>query len=225
MIKLFDKDGKEVEAFDTEELKQKNQEAIDAYKIEHPDKTGDLAVAEEKLKTKEKELENAIEAANKKDGDDNDDDDDAKKQQIDRLKKEKSDALESVNTVKEDLSKQISDLKTGMFETLKTKALDKLSGGDEEIKKKIEHEFDAYGESPVTEADTLQRLTNAATIVNGSKPQPNFMDNPTNISSDKGEGAKGGDAGNTEQESENSKSMRKEFDISDKDVEEFSGKE
>lgn len=225
MVKLFDKDGKEIEAITSDELAEKTKEAIETYKEEHPDKTGDLAVAEDKLKKAEQDLKTAKEEFEQKDKDD-DDDDDKNKGQVDRLKKERDDALNLVKDTKDATEKQgkeFNEFKKGMFDSIRKKGIEKLSGGDEEIAKKIEAEFDEFGDAPTTEDATIARLSKAATIVNGTAPAPNFMDNATAQAGTKGEGTKN-DAAKGE-ETENSKNMRNVFGISDKDVEEFSPKE
>ena len=222
MAKLFDEQGNAVEALTQEELDAKKQEIIDAYKEEHPDTSGDLAVSANKVTELEKEIADMKTAAEEGDGGDGKDKD--KGGQVERLKQEKinrdAEITKLTNTIKEQ-GESFSKFKEGMFSDIKTKAIEKLSGGDEEVAKKIGLEFDKYGDAPDTESGTLERLTSAATIVNGKAPEPNFMDNATKIIGTKGEGTQG-DEGKGE-ETPNSVTMRKEFDISDKDVAEFGG--
>lgn len=223
MAKLFDVDGNEVEATTSEEMEAKKQEIIDAYKEEHPDASGDLAVATSKLTEKDEEIARLIKAAEEVAGGEGGDDKD-KGSQVERLKQEKIDRDAEItkltNTIKEQ-GENFNKFKEGMFSDLKTKAIEKLAGGDEEVAKKITLEFDGFGDAPDTESGTLERLAKAATIVNGKAPEPNFMDNATKIATTKGDGTQGNEAAT--EETPNSVTMRKEFDISDKDVAEFGG--
>jgi hypothetical protein len=214
MAKLFDVDGNEIEALTAEEVEAKTKEAIEAYVAEHPDKSDDLAVASNKLG----ELEEEIKVL-KGDGGEGE-----KGGQVDRLKKAKEEKDEQISALEKTIQEQgenFAKFKAGMFADIKSKALEKLSNGDEEVAKKIELEFEGFGDAPDSEAGTIERMAKAATIVNGSAPVPNFMDNATKIATAKGDGQQGDlPAG---EETENSKSMRKQFEISDKDVEEFGG--
>lgn len=212
MPKYFDESGNPVEdVFTKEELETKNQEAIDNYIKENPDKSEELDTANkavEEANNKIKELE-----------EDGGGDDEQKK----RLIKEKKDAENSLEGVVKNFTKQINDMKEGFVSGAKTKMIEKLSGGDEELKKKIEHEYDFISEgkdSPANDVDVQDRLTKAFTLATGAKPEPNFMDGMVNAGG-KGNNDDGGAGGNKEEENNNSKNIRKVLDISDEDVKNY----
>lgn len=211
MAKLFDKDGNEVEAFTPDELEAKKKEALDEYIKNNPSKkeevdklTADLATATQKLK----ELEEGG------------GDDDAQKK---RLKDEKKAAEDALKTGLEGFRKEMDEFKNNFVTGHKTKVLDKLSGGDAELRKKIEFEYDQYSEgkkAPANEIEIQERLTKAYTLATGKAPTPNFMDGMGNAAP-RGEGHNGGSGNAKEPETDNSKAMRKALGITDKDVEQF----
>ena len=201
MAKLFDANGNEVEAFTEEEIEAKKQEAIDAYLKEHPDQSEALTQAQKDLETaqnKLKELEGK-------------DDKDPQKQ---RLIKERDDATAALEEVKTSLTKEINDLKTSIFGGAKEKILSKLAGGDAELRKKIETEYDGFAGEATNEQQIQERLTKAYTLAKGVPPAPNFMDGMGNAAP-RGEDQSHGVQG---QETENAKAMRKVFGISDQDA-------
>lgn len=206
MAKLFDANGKEVEAFTSEELEAKNKEALEEYKKANPDKTGELTQAQKDLETannKIKELETAGGS------------DEQKK----RLKQEKEDAEKKLGEVTDKLTKDMAALKDSIFGSQKTKILDKLSNGDVELRKKIELEYDGFKGEASNEVEIQTRLVKAATIVTGNKPAPNFMDGMSNA------GPKGThDGAGKPVETEEAKAQRKALGISDQDAEKFAPK-
>lgn len=219
-MKLFDKDGNEVDAFTNEELEAKNKEAVDTYIKENPSKkdeldklTGDLKTATEKIAEFEK-------GGGGEGGEGGEGDDEQKK----RLKQAKVDAENALAEGLKEVKDEMIKFKEGFVSGHKTKILDKLANGDPELLKKIELEYDDYSEgksAPANETEMQERLTKAFTIATGLPPAPNFMDGMAN-SAPRGEGDNGGAGETKEPETENSKNMRKVFDISDKDAEEFS---
>jgi len=211
MSKFFDENGNEVEGFTEEELKDKQKEAVDAYVSENPSKNEELDKAEKDLEeanTKLKEFE---------EGDENN------KGQKDRLIKGKKDAEKTLEGVVENFTKQIDDLKTGFLSGAKSKIIGKLAGGDEELQKKIEKEYDDYNEgkpAPANDVEVQDRLTKAYTLATGNLPTPNFMDGVSGAGS-KGDSVNGGAGNQQEPETDNSKSIRKALEISDEDVKKF----
>lgn len=201
MAKLFDANGNEVEAFTPEELEAKKQEAIDAYLKEHPDQSAALTQAQKDLETAQNKL---------KEIEGKDDEDPQKK----RLIKERDDANAALEEVKTTLTKEITDLKTNIFGSAKEKILSKLAGGDAELRKKIETEYDGFAGEAVNEQQIQERLTKAYTLAKGVPPAPNFMDSMGSAA------PRGVDQnhGVQTQETDNSKAMRKAFGITDQDA-------
>lgn len=214
MAKLFDKDGNEVEAFTEDELKEKQQEAIDKYKEENPDKASELEQAQKDLEAAKNKLKEYEE------DDDEGGDDKGGDGQKKRLKKERDEALEKVQELEKTMTEEIKNLKQSAIEGPKSKLLNALSGGDEELKKKIELEYDGFAGDPENAEAVEQRLTKAYTLATGNKPTPELLDGISN----------GGNRGvdqnhiNKGPETENSKAMRNVFGITDQDVEKY-GKE
>ena len=113
----------------------------------------------------------------------------------------------------------LGDQITGGF---KAKALTALSKGDKDVSSKIELKFNSLmktGDYKNDEAGITQAMSEAATLVLGSRPAPTFMDNMGGAGN-RGDGAP---AGAAKPETENGKAMRAVFGISDKDAEKYSG--
>jgi hypothetical protein len=211
MAKFYDENGNEVEAYTEDELKAKNQEAIEEYVKQNPDKSGELTNATKALEEAQNKLKEYEEAGGGNDA------------QKKRLVQQKKDAETALETLKADFTKQINEMKEGFISGSKMKILDKLSKGDPELKKKIEFEYDQYSEgkpAPANEIEVQQRLEKAFLLATGNKPAPNFMDN-MGSGGTKGNGSGEGTGGGTAQETENGKAMRKAFGISDEDAKKY----
>jgi len=203
MTKLFNEEGQEIDAFTKEEFEAKTKEALEEYAINNPDKSGELKTAQDELllaQAKLKELEEMGGSEGQKR----------------RLKAEKEEALGKVSEIEKKLTGEMKALKDSIFGGRKTKVLDALSKGDVELRKKIELEADGFKGDPANEIELEQRLIKAATIVTGNKPTPNFMDGMSHG------GTRGVDTKIQDNESENSKEMRKVFGITDEQVKKFS---
>lgn len=211
MAKLFDKDGNEVEAFTKDEIETHKKEAVEEYIKNNPSKKEDVDKLTADLNTANQKIKEFEEGGGN---------DDAQKK---RLKQAKEDAEKALSDGIAGIRKEMDDFKSSFITGHKTKVLEKLSKGDPELKKKIELEFDQYSEgkkAPSNEIELTERLTKAFTIATGKAPAPNFMDGMNNGGT-RGEGNNGGSGASKEPESDNSKAMRKQFGISDKDVEKF----
>jgi hypothetical protein len=97
--------------------------------------------------------------------------------------------------------------------------LKKLSNGDAEVKKKIKFEFDSYKSSDNTKQGIIDRMTVAAQIVTGKKPQPGFMDSIGGTGGERGNG--GGGNGGTPEATANQRAIGKVLGITDKDRENY----
>jgi hypothetical protein len=203
MAKFLDKDGKEVEAYTVEEFEAKKKEALDEYVKNNPDKSGELTAAQQALAEAQKKIQDLEGSGG----------DDAQKK---RLKTERDDALKAVKDIETKLMNDMKALKDSVFGSKKTKILDALSGGDVEKRKKIEFEFDGFKGDVTNEVELEQRLVKAATLVNGTKPAPDFMNNMGDASK-----RGNGDHGGAKVESEESKAQRKAFGITDDMVKKY----
>lgn len=208
MAKLFDKDGNEVEAFTPEELESKKKEAMDEYLKANPDKSKDLDEATKKVA----ELQKQIDEGGMSEG------------QKQRLLDDKKKAEEEKNAVTETLTKEVAELRNAVIGMPKKKALDALSKGDKELRDKLEAKYDSLmktGEYPQDEEGVLKAVSDAATLVNGSKPAPNFMDGVVGA----GDAGAGQRHGTATTETDNSKAMRKTFGITDAEMEKHAPKQ
>lgn len=208
MAKLFDVDGKEVEAFTADELESKKQEAVKEYMVKNPDKSAEFAKLQTDLDTAKKALEESGKGGND--------------QQKARLKEAKDAAELALKEVTEKLSGEINSLKETFTSGTKNKAMAAVTKGDKDLEAKIDLKYKSLmktGDYPQTEDGVKQAIAEAATIVTGKSVAPNFMDNMS------GAGDRGAPQGeqNKKPETENSKAMRTAFGISDKTAEKYSG--
>lgn len=209
MAKLFDADGKEVEAFTADELKAKQDEAIAEYTKNNPDKSGELKKLQDDLAEANRKLKEAEDGG-------------MSEGQKQRLKKEKEDAENKLSETVTNLTKEIADLKEGMTSGIKAKALKALSKGDKDVAEKINLKFASLmktGDYKNDEEGVTRAMSEAATLVTGSKPAPNFMDGMSSA------GDRGANQNNKEvvPETENSKAMRQAFGIKDSDAAKYEG--
>lgn len=209
MAKLFDVDGKEVEAFTADELKKKQEEAVAEHLKNNPDKSDEVTKLQTDLADAQKKLKDAEEGG-------------SSDQQKARLKAAKDEAEKSLATITEKLTQEVNLLKDTFIGGTKSKVMKALAKGDKDLEAKIELKYSSLmktGDYKTDEAGITQALTEATTLVTGNRPAPNFMDNIS------GAGERGAPQknGNAQPETENSKAMRQAFGISDKSAEKYGG--
>lgn len=152
-------DGTEVEAMTPEEVEQVKQEAIDAFKAENPDKTAELAELQEKLREAEEAL------AKKGDADKN----------FANLRKAKDDAETKINEFTKTLDEKVNQVKREVIEGVNKDFLNEkltaLAGDDEELRKKIEFEYNTTlkGVVPSSKAEIAEKLNKAYVLANPSE--------------------------------------------------------
>ena len=206
-MKIKNKDGKEVEVFTKEELDaevkkatdvatssaskladEKAQQAIESYKASNPDKTKEI----EKLKNDLAEAVAKLETAENygKGGGEGGDRD----QQIERLRKEKDEAVSNLTKKIDELNTQIQTGQQTQITNTKNSLLDKYAGKDPEVRKKVELEFDKYRADEVTPEQMENRMKTAVAI-SGVKvdPTPGPLDGG-NGGGNRGDGNYGGGA-------------------------------
>ena len=217
-------DGKEVELFTKEEMDAKEkevkeaetkigqeasvkagEEAVEKYKSENPDKTTELTKAQEDLVEANKKLEEAEGGTGGGEGD---------SEQVKRLRKDREEAqakhTEEIQKVQEQL-KVITDTVVG---NVKEDLLVKFSGGDEEVRKKIELKYDSFVGDAVTKEITT-RMMEAVTLVTGAAPAPGILDAAMGAGA-RGETAEGGEV-KKHVVTENEKAIGKVLGISEED--------
>lgn len=204
MAKLFDQDGNEVEAFTKDELEAQKKAALDQYLKDNPDKSGEFT----KLQTQVTDLTTKLAEAEKNG---------MNEHQKNRLKADKEAAEAAVKDLKENFTRQITELKDTFFGSTKAKIVKALTKGDKDLTDKLELKAKSLTGYPDTEEGIAQKYQDAFILATGNKPAPNFMDNMGGA----------GDKGNSQQhnsatpETDNSKAMRAAFGITDKDAEKY----
>jgi len=145
-------DGTEVTAYSEEELQAQREAAIEEYKANNPDKSeelerlqAELAQKEEALgKEKEKEKNFGI-----------------LKGALDKKEKEIVDLKVSIDKMITDTKKELVDkMMQGHYE----KSLRDISGGDEELAKKIDFHYKRLSDPSTTEAEVEKKLKDAAVL-------------------------------------------------------------
>jgi len=194
MSKYLDADGNEVEAFTADELKT------------HPEFV---------------KLQNEFTEAQKKLEDSSGASDEQKK----RLREERDAAKKTLEEYKTSTDQKFTDLENRLFSGIKAKALNTFSKGNKEVADKLDLKYQSLmktGEYTNDEDGINRAMTDAFTLVNGTKPTPSIMNNITG-SGARGDGAPGGE--NTKVEfSENAKTMGKMMGITEDDIKKFGDK-
>lgn len=196
MAKLFDADGKEVDAFTQEELDAQKAAALEEYKKANPDKSDAIA-----------KLESDLKAANDKiaagEGDEG---------QKRRLKQEKEDAENALKTGLDSLRKEFDEYKSGVVGGAREALLSKITGGDKDLRAKIEVKMANLTGYPDTPEGTQAKIQDAFTMATGNRPTPAMLDGIAGAGS-RGDG--GGKDGKVV-ETDNAKTMRGALSIDDK---------
>lgn len=141
-MEITQDDGTVVEVFTSDELAQQKQDAIEAYKMENPDKTDELLVLQgelDKLKAKDLNFTNlrtAKEATEKK---------------IEEITKE----------IDEKVALAKKEVLEGVLQDYYNDTLKNLSGEDEETKKKIEFHYKRLGDTVATKEEMGNKLRDA----------------------------------------------------------------
>jgi alanyl-tRNA synthetase len=152
MSEIINKDGVDIEVFTAEEIEAQKQEAIEQYKLDNPDKTDELTALQEELREKEEEIEKAK----------------GKDQNFEKLRIAKDTAEKKVADILAGVDDKITKAKAEVFEGVMkdhyNETLNALSGGDEELKKKIEFNFKRLGDVASTKAEITAKFQDAARL-------------------------------------------------------------
>jgi hypothetical protein len=130
-----------------------------------------------------------------------------------KLEQEKEEFAKTTN-------EKISKLEEVVVGGFKKEIFRKLSGGNEELIKKMELEFNGFSGEALTQEQITERAQKAYILAGGEPVKPGFLDGMNSA------GEKGNENFNrgTVEESENSKQMRKAFGIPDAAVEKYKDK-
>lgn len=127
-----------------------------------------------------------------------------------------SEAITSFSTKFEE---KMASIQNASIADTKTEMLSKLSGGDKELEKKIEFEFNNYKTSETSKQAIQDRMEKAYQLATGNQPKPGIMDT---IGGGKGNPIKTGDE--TPKLSDNALAMAKILGITDEDVKKYGPK-
>ena len=161
--KITKEDGSEVEVFTVEELEAQKQEAIEQYKADNPDKSGEMSTLQEQLEKAQTELEGLK----------------AKDLSFSQLRKEKGDLEGKVSTLTKEVDAKIEKAKKEMFEGVMkdhyNDTLNGLAGGDAELVKKIEYQYKRLGDVASTKEEIGKKLKDAYVLAGGVQ-EKNYLD-------------------------------------------------
>lgn len=190
-------------------------EAIENYKKEHPDQTNEINNLKDQLASAEAELQAAEGSGNEG--------------QIKRLREERDNAKNELKNKENEFNQNIKSVtdRLDSFEKqriseYKSDLINKYAKGDEEMKKKIELEFDNYRPNDVTREDIADRVLKAAQLSGafGSNERPGLLDGGSGADS-RGDGFK---PTQKTKWSDNANSISKVLGITDEDKEKFGKK-
>lgn len=215
-------DGSQSEVFTTEELEAKVQEVSEsankaaeeaARKAIEEFKSG-LPNYDEKIS----ELENALKEAKEKGSDSSNPN---HKQQIERLRKERDEALAQKDDAVKKIQEEWGTIKNSMTSEVKTELIDKLSNGNNELKEKIEFFYDNFKGDATTKQEIEQRVIYSYQLANDGAKQPNIMDNITSQSNQKGDFDHQSNSKQQHKPTENEVAIGNALGISDADREKY----
>src|SRR3990167_11153641 len=128
MQKVKLEDGTEIDTYTEEELQAQKDEAIEQYKLDNPDKEGELAELQEKLRETEEKLAKA----------------DDKTTNMGALRKAREDAEKKLTDFDTKLEEKVNQVKREVIEGVNKDYLEDnlkaFAGDDAELQKKIEYE-------------------------------------------------------------------------------------
>lgn len=198
-MKIKNEKGEEIEVFTSEDVEARAREAadkakaeaIDEYKKANPDQTGELDSLRSELAKKEADLQAALDASSGNES-----------EQVKRLRAERDKAQLAADKAVADLGSKVDTFIQGQINEFKTELLDKLSGNDPDLKKKIEFEFDRYRPNDNSKQAITERMQKAYSLAT-DKPAPGVLD-----------GISGGDRGNSNPGGE----VKKEYNANEKAI-------
>lgn len=150
-------DGVEKDVFTQEELETQKTEALELYKKDNPDKSGDIQKLQDQIDAKDKEL------VGLKDKDFN----------FAGLRTEKKALEDKLEKLTKDVDEKIGSAKKEILEGVMkdhyNTALASLSGGDAEVLKKIEFQYKRLGDAAATKEEISKKLNDAFLLATGDK--------------------------------------------------------
>lgn len=161
-MKITNDQGEEVEVFTAEELEQQKQAAIDQYKQDNPEKTEEM----ERLQRERDEANQKLEDANKQLEGELD-----KDKNFAQLRKQKEDAEAKLNELQGTIDDKIGTAKKEILEDVMrdhyNETIERLTGGDEDLKKKVEFQYKRLQDPAGTKEEMNKKLSDAYLLAQG----------------------------------------------------------
>lgn len=162
-------DGTEVEVFTKDEVDSERESALESYKKENPDQTDKVQELEGGLQEAKDALAKAEEDLKKVDEED---------KNFAELRKQRNEAQQKLAEVTSDVDSKISEAKEStkneILETVNVghykDTLDHLSGGSDDLKAKIEKEYNALNDPATNKGEITDKLTRAYTLATSEVP-------------------------------------------------------
>lgn len=157
MAKFKDEEGNEVEAFTQDEIDQRIEEAKksvqEEYEVQNQETQQQLEAARSEKEELEQKMKDAEEAGGTQGGDD-------KQSENFRTLKE---ALNKKDEEMKSLREQVEQTESQRIEDYKQKMIEQYAGDDEDLKKKIEHNYDKIlsGVETKGEKDIAEKVRNS----------------------------------------------------------------
>ena len=163
---ITDSGGEEIEVFTSEELKEQQEEAVEKYKEENPDKTEEMEALEkerDEAKSKEEELQKQLDGELDKD------------KNFANLRKQKEEAEEKAEGIEKTIDEKVATVKNEILEgnvkDFKKEQLDELAGDDKELREKIEFHYDRIKDTAVTKEEVSKKLRDSWTLATAGERQ------------------------------------------------------
>lgn len=214
-MKIKNSEGEEIDVFTPEEVEAKAKEAADAARKETETRfqteNATLLKEKEEAEQKRKDAEELLKKAEEEGG---------SKGQIDRLRRERDDAKKAAEDAAKGIDAKLDAFRKEMAGDTKKQLLDAVSGGDAEMRKKIEFHFDNYRPNDTSPEQIKERMEAAITMATGQRPTPGMLDGRTG-GGDRGAGGGYKPPVAQTQLNENQKAIGKVLGITDKDRENY----
>lgn len=205
---MKDADGKDIEVFTAEEVKAQQEQALEDYKKEHPDKSVELAAAETARTDAEKKLADALAAGG-----------DTKDENIRALRT----AVQTANTAAEDAKKTalaaVAAAQNIPTQEYKSTLLETVTRSDKTLGEKVDIAYKALQGMPEGSKQEVRARMEAALRIASDTITPNIFDGGTTSMGNRGVG---GMAQNGIDENDNSKAIRSVLGITDEQAKKYS---
>ena len=150
---IQDADGNDVEVFTASETEAQKQEALDAFKTENPDKTDEIAKLQEDLNKANEDI---------KGFEDKDQNWALLRKKAQVAEEEAKKANETMETtIKDEIGSAEKRITEGFMQDHYAQTIKSLAGDDEELKKKIEFQYNRLNDPSTTKEDVTKKLTDA----------------------------------------------------------------